>query len=343
MVISCNPDPDHQIKNMIQWYLDEDGYPIPEKDGVIRWFVTIDGEYFWGDTREELLKKYNTGKRKVLPLSFSFISANIYDNPVMLENNPEYLAFLEGLNPIDKARLLHGNWETRPEGSSYFDRKWLNRVSKRPSLGITCRAWDKASSEPSDIEKFPDFTASIKMVKTPDGRYTILGDYHPSNKDLDEHYKGRFRRRAGARDQIIENQSLFDGRECYVVLPVDPAAAGKVEYQESAKKLINLGKGLIVKSDPMPSNKSKLIKFTPFSSACENGLVDIVEDSFPDRDTLEQFYKELEAFDGERSTRQRKDDWPDCSASAFNYLCKEEIIPDFTLPSFTQKNPFNLG
>ena len=75
MVISCNPDPDHQIKNMIQWYLDEDGYPIPEKDGVIRWFVTIDGEYFWGDTREELLKKYNTGKRKVLPQQNTLIAA----------------------------------------------------------------------------------------------------------------------------------------------------------------------------------------------------------------------------------------------------------------------------
>lgn len=36
MVMSCNPDPDHKIRELIDWYLDEDGYPIPERDGVIR-------------------------------------------------------------------------------------------------------------------------------------------------------------------------------------------------------------------------------------------------------------------------------------------------------------------
>jgi hypothetical protein len=29
-------------------------------------------------------------------------------NPIMMEINPSYLAFLEGLNEVDKAQLLHG-------------------------------------------------------------------------------------------------------------------------------------------------------------------------------------------------------------------------------------------
>lgn len=342
MVISCNPDPDHQLCNMIEWYLDEEGYPIPERDGVLRYFITINGEYIWGNSKQELHDKYDTEEKKVLPLSFSFISATIYDNPVMLRDNPSYLSFLEGLNEIDKARLLHGNWYKRAEGSSLFERKWLNKVYNRPQGGSVCRAWDKASSEPSDKEKFPDFTASVKIHKGNDGRYTILGDYHESNQEDDGEVKGRFRKKAGARDLIIENQARFDGRDCIVILPVDPAAAGRVEYTESAKKLINLGAGIRVKPDPVPTNKSKLIKFMPFSTACENGLVDIVEDSFPDRKTLDAFYKELESFDGERSTRQRKDDWPDCVAMAFNFQCTQEDIPSFTLPELRQSNPFNI-
>ncbi len=104
MVMSCNPDPDHKIKELIQWYLDEEGYPIPERDGVKRYFIRQDGEFIWGESPEELKQKYGN----VRPISFSFIGATIYDNPPMLNNNPDYLAFLEGLPELEKAQLLHG-------------------------------------------------------------------------------------------------------------------------------------------------------------------------------------------------------------------------------------------
>ena len=62
MVISCNPDPDHKIKELISWYLDDEGYPIPERDGVIRWFIRRDGEFIWGESEQELIEKYWDGK-----------------------------------------------------------------------------------------------------------------------------------------------------------------------------------------------------------------------------------------------------------------------------------------
>lgn len=74
MVISCNPDPDHKIKELIDWHLDEDGYPIPERDGVVRYFIRRDGEFIWGSTKEELIEVYGD---KCRPLSFTFISATI--------------------------------------------------------------------------------------------------------------------------------------------------------------------------------------------------------------------------------------------------------------------------
>lgn len=105
MVMSCNPDPDHALRKIISWYLNDEGYPDPEKDGVIRYFIRRDGEFIWGDTAQELKDLYGETCR---PLSFSFVSANVYDNPPMVKNNPDYVAFLEGLNEIDKAQLLHG-------------------------------------------------------------------------------------------------------------------------------------------------------------------------------------------------------------------------------------------
>ena len=105
MVMSCNPSADHPLRTWIDWWLDEEGYPIPERDGVLRYFIRRDDNFIWGSTKKELEDVYGVNCR---PLSFTFVSATIYDNPPMMKNNPSYLSFLEGLNEIDKAQLLHG-------------------------------------------------------------------------------------------------------------------------------------------------------------------------------------------------------------------------------------------
>lgn len=79
MVISCNPDPDHELRSLIAWHLDEDGYPIQERDGVIRYFYRYSGETYWGNTVQELGERFKIPEedwpRKFT--SFSFISATI--------------------------------------------------------------------------------------------------------------------------------------------------------------------------------------------------------------------------------------------------------------------------
>ena len=44
-----------------------------------RYFIQMDGGYIWGDTKEELIEKYRTPTFEPKPISFSFISALIYD------------------------------------------------------------------------------------------------------------------------------------------------------------------------------------------------------------------------------------------------------------------------
>ncbi|BAV80896.1 putative terminase large subunit [Vibrio phage RYC] len=331
MVISCNPDPDHELKKMIQWYLDEEGYPIPERDGVQRFFVQDSGEYIWGNSREELAEKLNIPEERWEGkiLSFSFVSGTIYDNPPMMEQNESYLAFLEGLNEVDKAQLLYGNWEARPKGASYWEREWVSS-RKVPYVPKGCkhvRAWDLAATERSQANKYPDPSACIGMARDKQGYYYIYGDYHKDTYDDMYEIFGQFCMRSGSRDKQIVKQAGHDGDDTLIVLPVDPGAAGKTAYEQMAKYIIS--EGFKVTKDPTPTNKSKLTRFEPFATACENGLVNIVWDSF-DPVTRDFIFKQLEAFDGERSTSSRKDDFADAFASAFNTLASKRVRGKFS-------------
>jgi phage terminase large subunit-like protein len=321
MVMSCNPDPDHKLREILEdFYLDEDGYPIPERDGVVRYFMMQNGDFIWGDTADYLADKYGVADedRDTKILSFTFISSTIYDNPIMLKENREYLAFLEGLNEVDKAQLLHGNWFARAEGSTFFKREWLEAVDYVPDGAQEAVGYDKAASKPSQADRSPDYTACTKMSKCREGYYYITGDYIESFKDEDTGIYGRFRETAGRRDNLIEAQGHYDGRDCHIVMPQDPGAAGKMEILESCKKLTAVG--LIPKKDLIPINKAKVTKFMPFATAAENGLVRIVKSTFKNAKSLEAYLKELDSFDGERSTAHKKDDWVDATATVFNYL-----------------------
>lgn len=320
IAMTCNPNPDHKIKELISWYLDDEGYPIKERDGVVRYFIRRDGEFVWGETAEELEKVYGD---KCLPLSFTFVSATIYDNPPVMKENPEYVSFLEGLPEVERARLLLGNWNVREEGNNYFRRENLVKVVELPDNLNYARGWDLASQEITAQNKGCDFSTGIKIGKSPDGFYYIIGDYCEENYDDLLETKGRFRKRPKERDDIIAKQGFYDGKDTTIVIPVDPAAAGKIAYQELSKRLIE--QGLKVAPDPVPNNKSKLTKLTPLFNAIEAGLVRVFMPSFSKKE-FNAFCKEMEGFDGERSTRTKKDDMCDAAATAFNYLTQKRIV-----------------
>lgn len=53
---TTNPDPDSWVRQFIDWWIGPDGMAIPERSGKLRWFIRINGECIWGDSRMELLK-----------------------------------------------------------------------------------------------------------------------------------------------------------------------------------------------------------------------------------------------------------------------------------------------
>lgn len=94
---TCNPDVDSWVAKFIAWWIDQEtGYPIPERSGVLRYFCRENVEVKWGDSPEELSEKY--GVEPELCKSVTFIASSVYDNKILLERDPSYLANLRKLD-----------------------------------------------------------------------------------------------------------------------------------------------------------------------------------------------------------------------------------------------------
>ena len=128
---TCNPDPDSWVARFIDWWIGDDGLPIKERDGVIRYcFMGGDNvnEIIWGDTPEEA---YNKAKHKIDPLmkpgedwhdyilSVTFIRAELDDNKKLPKG---YKAHLAGQGDEEVARDLLGNWKFKAAGDDLI--KW---------------------------------------------------------------------------------------------------------------------------------------------------------------------------------------------------------------------------
>ena len=118
---TCNPDPDSWLASFLSWWIGEDGYPIKERAGKVRYFVTIQDELQWASTPKELIEKFGQGTE---PKSAVFIPASIQDNKILLQNDPGYISSLKALDEVEKARLLYGNWKIKRQGKLFRNPKF---------------------------------------------------------------------------------------------------------------------------------------------------------------------------------------------------------------------------
>lgn len=103
---TTNPDPGWVKRLLAPWVDREFGGPRAAS-GELRWFVRESGEIKWVPEGTPDAK------------SLTFVRASIYDNKVLLRTNPEYLANLKALPPVERARLLDGDWDVKREGLVY--------------------------------------------------------------------------------------------------------------------------------------------------------------------------------------------------------------------------------
>lgn len=277
---ACNPDPECFLREFLDWWIDDDGYPILERAGVLRWFKMVNDEYRWYDEPVD-------GSRSV-----TFIPALLEDNPKLLEKNPEYRSALEGLPLADRLRLKEGNWNARPAAGLYFKRFWFEFIPTEPAgLVKVVRYWDRAGTEPVSTNPDPDWTVGLKMGRDAQGFDYVL--------DV-----ARERVSSHGVERLIKNTASMDGPEVEIGLEQDPGQAGKME----ANYLVRQLKGYRARAIPKFSDKITAAK--PFSSQAEAGNVKIVRGKWNDK-----FLNELEYF-----PEGGHDDQVDAASGAFGML-----------------------
>lgn len=286
---TCNPDVDSWVRQFIDWWIGQDGFPIHERSGVLRYFIRINDQIIWANSKEEIYQKYGN-KTDIQPKSFTFIPSLVQDNKILMQKDPGYIANLLALPRVDRLRLLGGNWNIRPIAGSLFQREWFPIVDQIPGGWIQAiRFWDRAATKPNEGNKDPDWTRGLKLYKYPDGTYCVVD--LKSERDT-----------PGQIEKLVKNVATHDSTYVKIMSQQDPGSAGVSEGEHFIKML----SGYDVHVETMP--KDKLTRAKPVSAQCEAHNVKVFRAPWN-----EDFFSELESF-----PEGAHDDIVDCLSGAFN-------------------------
>ena len=313
MRATCNPDSDSWVRSLIDWWIDKDGYAIPERSGVLRYFFRDAGEIIWADTPQELTKKHHCSLADIK--SLTFISSNVYDNKILMEKDPSYIANLKALTLVDRERLLNGNWNIKPQAGMIFRRSQVTVIEEIPKdVKSWCRAWDLGATEVSIDEPSPDATAGVLIGVRENGKFVVANVIKVCELA------------ANVRN-LIKNTCIMDKKQFGTVLtrlPQDPGQAGKAQAADFVKFLA----GFKVKTQVV--NGDKVTRSEPFAAQWQAGNVDVVAG-----DWNEAYFNELEQFpDGAH------DDMVDASSDAFISLAEKKQALKFNAANIRRSNMY---
>ena len=299
---TTNPDADSWVAEFIDWWIGEDGYPIEERSGVLRWFVRVNDTLMWGNSPAELARFTDPSGVPIAPKSVTFIPAKLSDNQILMRADPGYQANLLAQNVVIRERLLQGNWKIRPSSGDYFRRAWLGEpVDVIPTFeaGLKkVRGWDLASTEAREGTD-PDWTCGTLIGAEPNRQYWIL-----------DHVYDRLS--PDGVERLILATAKRDGRAVQIEIPQDPAQAGKAQKMNLSRLLA----GYNVRF--RPASGDKVVRFGPFSAQAQAGNVKAKRGSWNER-----WFRELENF----PPRLGHDDDADSTSQAFNGLLMQKPTP----------------
>jgi len=275
---TCNPDADSWVADFLAWWIDpESGLPIAERAGVLRYYVRVAEKTLWADRPEELLQHLPQpedlppGIEPPRPISVTFIPATVFDNPALLQVNPEYVNYLLSLPLLERERLLGGNWKIRPAAGPYFKREWCVIVDEIPADLDVVRYWDLAATEKTELND-PDWTVGIKLGRDRSGGFWLLDMV-------------RARANPGDTERLLLKHRRAGRQKVRIGFGQDPGQAGKSQ----AHHLIRMLSSFTVTT--ASESGDKLTRFGPFSSQCRGGNLKIRRGSWN-----EELFRVLEGF-----------------------------------------------
>ena len=254
---TCNPDADSWLAQFLAWWIADDGYAHSDRSGKIRFFIRYREALVWSSRPEKLLAIDPQAE----PKSVTFITSTVYDNQILLQKDPSYVANLKALLPVDRERLLGhptrgGNWKIKAGAGDIFNRDWFELVTPEqvPQNGDACLFWDFASTEKQTQGDDPDYTAAVLMLKA-DDRYWWLQTI--SFREGPGETMRRFRNRSR---QIAAEQKRL-GRRFYLRWEIEPGSAAKRENEQLMAEFPELD------AEGIRSTGDKLVRARPLAQS----------------------------------------------------------------------------
>jgi len=295
---TCNPDADSWVARFIEWWIDQKtGYPIPERSGAIRWMLRRSNTIYWANTKDELIRNFGlvTDEEKQEPKSVTFIASSVYDNKILLKQNPGYLANLKALAQVEQERLLRGNWKIKPAAGLFFQRAQIGEMLPQVPADVVkwVRGWDLAATA-EDEGGDPAYTAGVLIGKRKNGRYVVADVIN---------------KRLAAADvrQLIKMTAVMDTnkyKHVRIRLPKDPGQAGKAQAQSYLRFMAGFDVCAIAESGSKPARAE------PVAAQWQAGNFDVVVG-----DWNEEYFSQLESFPSSKFK-----DMVDATSSAFTEL-----------------------
>lgn len=251
------------VRELIDWWIDSEGYPIPERSGVLRYFVRNDDTIKWVD------KDYRDPSG-LPPKSLTFIPAKLSDNKILMDQDPTYEATLNSMGRVDRMRLLGGNWDVSDKGGM-FERTWFKIIENEPDTEYI-RYWDRAATEPTPKNPNPDWTAGAKVGMYKGG--LCIADIN--------HFQGN----SATNETNISHTAEQDGFHISIGIELEPGSSGKDAGFHYQTKVL---KGYHVILDRPTGDKVERCK--PWCALAEHGNVYIVRGAWNDA-----FIKEAISF-----------------------------------------------
>lgn len=287
---TTNPDADSWVAKFLEWWIDQEtGYAIDERAGVVRYLVREGDEVRWFDAPTE--------RKGIQAKSVAFIPASIYDNRLLLDADPGYLANLMALPLVERERLLGGNWKIKPTAGKVFQRGWFSIAQAGPAGGRGCLFWDFAATEKQLAKPDPDYTAWV-LIQEQAGIWWVVecGAFQGGPAEVERRFVNT------SRQWVAEMARR--GVRLLVRWEIEPGSAGKRESQRLTRLLAGID------ARGAPSRGEKLARAKSLAAQSEAGNVRLVAGAWN-----EQWLAHMHSIpDGEH------DDILDASTGAFNTL-----------------------
>lgn len=222
---TCNPDALSWVKRFLAPWIDRFS-PIKAESGELLYMLREGNNIKWYRTPQEAIddpSNQHLHAMQVDPASLiksvTFIKSTIYDNQILIKEQPEYLGSLLSLPKVERMRLLDGDWDILPEAGKVFERAWFEIKDEIPAgdseyKAYDVRFWDFAATAKAQTGKDPDWTVATRLRKHRDKYYVV---------DVQ-----RFQVGPGEIERLIRNIAEQDGKSVPIRWEIEGAASGKI-------------------------------------------------------------------------------------------------------------------